>query len=72
MKHLRVIFDNGRGGSGEVKHYLTSDENAAAVLADMKAGRAMALEQHNEDRMVRVYTTYVRADQVKLIEVMDR
>jgi hypothetical protein len=72
MKHLRVVFDNGRGEDGEVKHYLTTADNAAAVVAEMKAGRAMAIENYNEDRLVRVCTTYVRADQINLIEVTDR
>jgi hypothetical protein len=72
MKLLRVTFDNGRGGIGEVKHFLTSDDNAAAVVADMKAGLAMAIEHYNAELHTRISTTYVRADQIASIEVTDR
>ncbi|WP_026928583.1 hypothetical protein [Glycomyces tenuis] len=68
-----MVFDNGVDGREDVKHFRTTNENVAAIMADMKSGRMTVIEMHErfDDRIVKVSTTIVRIERIKLIEIKD-
>ncbi|GAA2145009.1 hypothetical protein [Glycomyces algeriensis] len=71
MKHLKVTHD---GEDKNVNHYVTTDENAAAVIADFKEGDMIAIDNHTfrGDETVKDSTTLIRVHRIVEIEIKNR
>ncbi|MBO3735520.1 hypothetical protein [Glycomyces niveus] len=71
MKHLRVTLDDE---DKSVRHFVTTDENAAVVMVDFKEGDMIAIEDHtfSGDTTVRESITIIRVSRIVAIEIRNR
>lgn len=71
MKHLKVTLD---GEDKSVNHFVTTDENAAAVMADFKEGDMIAIENHtySDNTTVKDSVTLIRVRRIVAIEIKNR
>ncbi|MDN3240537.1 hypothetical protein [Glycomyces tritici] len=71
MKHLKVTLD---GEDTIVNHYVTTDENAAVVMADFKEGDMIVIENHafRGNETVKDSITIIRVCRIVEIEIKNR
>lgn len=71
MKHLKVTLDSE---DKSVNHYVTTDENAAVIMADFKEGDMVAIENHTyrDNTTVKESITIIRVCRIVAIEIKNR
>jgi co-chaperonin GroES (HSP10) len=71
MKHLKVTV---AGEETSVNHFITTDENAAVVMADFKEGDMIAIENYvySGNTTVKESITIMRVSRIVAIEIRNR
>jgi co-chaperonin GroES (HSP10) len=71
MKHLKVTLDSE---DMSVNHFVTTDENAAVIMADFKEGDMVAIENHSYsgNSTVKESITIIRVSRIMAIEIKNR